>query len=162
MRSFRVWLVVSLLSSVSWIVCETLGGLAFLAAGIRLWTYHMMPVFWQITSPVIWLVVFVAMGPFMLAFGAVESRAGWHGGRRTLYRILYLVTVGPVVEVLINKLFFIGLLGAPLYTYTALPTFGGSGSVLSPFYYFTLYIHYPMTELVLRFIPDRAPRIATA
>lgn len=162
MRPFLVWLVVCALSSVSWIVCETLGGLAFLAAGVRLWTYQMMPLFWKITSPVIWLVVFVAMGPFMLAFGALEERAGWKGHRKVAYRILYLVTVGPIVEVLINKLFFIGIIGQPLYVYETLPTFGGSGSVLSPFYYFTLYVHYPMTELVLRFLPARRLSAAAA
>src|SRR5262245_37091882 len=98
MRAFQTWLLVSLLSSLSWIICETLGGLAFLAAGVRLWTYHMVPLFWRITSPVIWVVVFIVMGPFMIAFHQVEARRGWRGRRRTLYRTLFLVTVGPVVE----------------------------------------------------------------
>ncbi len=149
-RALRTWLVISLLSSVSWIVCETLGGLAFLAAGVRLWSYHMVPLFWRITSPVIWLVVFLVMGPFMLGFHRVEARRGWSGVRRALYRSLFLVTVGPIVEVIINQYFFKGLLGAALYTYEKLPTFEGSGSLLSPFYYFTLYIHYPMTAALLR------------
>lgn len=156
MRSLGVWLVVALLSAACWIVCETLGGLAFLGAGVRLWRYHMAPLFWDITSPVIWVIVFLVMPPFMIAFARIEERRRFRGVRRLTYRVLLLVIVGPVVEVLINELVFKAHLGGPLYTYTVLPTFGGSGSLLSPFYYFTLYIHYPLTDTFVRWLVPAA------
>src|SRR5437763_199721 len=46
------WAVTSALSLGAWIITETLGGLVFLAGGVRLWRYHITPVLWQIASPV--------------------------------------------------------------------------------------------------------------
>ncbi len=146
MASFRNWIVVSLLSAILWAICETLGGLAFLAGGVRLWSYQVAPIFWRMTSPVIWLILFVGMPPFIFAFRAWERRRG----RRIGARCLYLMIVGSVMEVLINTGLFQGLLGRPLFLYEVLPTFGGSGSLLSPLYYLTLYPHYSLTEFLLR------------
>lgn len=146
LRVFAALFFVSLLSSICGFFCETLGGLAFLAAGLRLWRYHLLPLLWEITGPVIWLIVFLVMGPFMLAFDAVERDRGWEGRRRTTFRVLYLVVVGPVVEVLIDELVCKARLGGPLYTHTVLPTLEGPGSLLSPFDCLTLYDHYPLTE----------------
>jgi uncharacterized membrane protein len=156
--TLKTWFAASLLSALSWVVCETLGGLAFLSSGVRLWSYHLAPLFWNITSPVVWLVVFLVMGPLILTFQRFELRRQWKGARRIAYRLLFLVVVGPVAEVLTNELVFKVLLGKALYTYLVLPTFGGSGSLLSPFYYATLYIHYPMN----RVLQARSPSPQTA
>jgi len=59
------------------------------------------------------------------------------GRRRWVCRGLYLVILGPINEVLWNSLIW-WVWGDPLYQYTLLPTFAGSGSLLSPLYYLTL------------------------
>ena len=64
-----------------------------------------------------------------------------------------------------DKLLFKRYLGSPLYRYLVLPTFDGSGSLLSPLYYATLLIHYPLlAQLRARWpavIPLRDPLDAT-
>ena len=40
----------------SWILVEVCGGLLFLAAGIRLWRYEILPLCRDITSPVVWCI----------------------------------------------------------------------------------------------------------
>ena len=37
-----------LVAGLAWIVCEVLGGLAFLAAGIRLWHYNLLPIWFDV------------------------------------------------------------------------------------------------------------------
>lgn len=149
-RSAAVWLTVALISCVCWIVCETLVGIASLGLGLRLWTYEMWPVVWAVTSPVAWLVIFVGMTPFAVLLDKLEALTGLTGFRRVCARIAYLAILGPIIEVIMNELIFKKGFGAPLYTYDYLPTFDGSGSVLSPLYYLTLYIHFPVTALVFR------------
>jgi len=141
----RHWLFTAVLSSAAWIVCETLGGLFFLALGLRLWSYHVLPICWDITSPMIWLIIFLGMPPFLLVWNRIESVSNWTAPQRVLYRCLFLAITGPIVEVLINDYIFRPL-GTPLYLYTYLETFNGSGSWLSPLYYLTLYIHFPIGE----------------
>jgi hypothetical protein len=46
--------------------------------------------------------------------------------------VVVVAPVGPVIEVLLNRYLFTAFVGRPLYLYTVLPTFGGSGSLLSP------------------------------
>lgn len=140
------------IAALAWIVCETAGGLAFLAAGVRLWRYEILPVAWAITSPVVWLFALALIMPLTLAF---EAR--WTAGlapRARLARVaLFVAIAGPVLEVLINEILFRRAIGRPLYEYLVLPTFAGSGSWLSPFYYLTLLVHVPVTDRILHRAP---------
>ncbi|GEM_PF-5703451 len=144
----RRWATLAFLSASLWFACESLGGLAFLAAGVRLWSYHVTPFLWGITSPTVWAILFVGMPPFMLAFEKFERRSGWTGPRLAAARAAFLMIVGPPMELFVNESIFRGLLGSPLYTYEVLPTFGGSGSWLSPLYYLTLYPHFPLADFL--------------
>lgn len=140
------YLIKAIISSLIWIICETLGGLLFLSLGYRLWTYQILPVWFQITSPVIWLIAFLLMPPFFAAYQWLETEFLKENQAKVLYRSLFVVIVGCVSEVLINEFIFRKYLGKPLYIYDQLPTFAGSGSLLSPFYYLTLYIHFPINQ----------------
>ena len=68
----------------------------------------------------------------------VRARAG--------LRLAFLMVTGPIVEVLLNRFLFEAVFGRPLYRYTFLSTFDGSGSLLSPLYYATLAVHRPLAE----------------
>lgn len=145
---WRRLVVACLVAGVAWIVCEVLGGLAFLAAGIRLWRYHLLPIWFDITSPIVWLFAATLIVPLSLVFEHYCTR-GLAGSRRLLRVAVFVAIIGPVLEVLINEFVFKPFAGHGLYEYTVLATFHGSGSLLSPFYYLTLLIHIPVTDRVL-------------
>jgi hypothetical protein len=142
-----------LFAGVAWILVEVGGGLAFLAAGVRLWRYDIVPLFWEITSPVVWVFAVTLIVPLSVAFDRRVSHR-FHGWRKVAVRLVFLMTVGPVLEVLINEHLFKALVGRPLYEYLVLPLFNGSSSLLSPLYYATLLIHVPITDRLLA--PRRA------
>ena len=132
----------------AWIVCEVAGGLAFLAAGIRLWRYELMPIWWDITSPIVWVFALCLIIPLTLAYEQQFTRG--LSARQRLVRVAAFVGfTGPVLEVAINELVFKAWLGRALYEYTVLPTFAGSGSWVSPLYYLTLLVHVPITDRIL-------------
>jgi hypothetical protein len=149
------WAVTSALSLGGWVITETLGGLIFLACGVRLWHYHITPVLWEIASPVGWLLVFLVAGVNVFCYLLCEHRLGVRGGRRWLYRALFLMVAGPVNEVLFNDLIWV-VFGTPVYLYTVLPTFAGSGSLLSPLYYLTLLLGLWLEEWVPASLAARA------
>ena len=130
-----------------WVPCEVLVGLGFLAMGIRLWDYQITPLLWQITSYAGWAVVFLVVGTNCSLYLLWEEWARVSGSRRWAYRALYLVVFGPINEVIWNSLIWWAC-GTPLYLYTLLPTFEGSGSVLSPLYYLTLLSGFWLDERV--------------
>lgn len=136
-------------AGLAWIVCEVAGGLAFLAMGVRLWRYHLMPVWWDITSPIVWIFAVTLIVPLSLAFERRWTH-GLGGGARLARLAAFVGTAGPVLEVLFNEIGFKALIGRGLYEYTVLATFSGSGSWLSPFYYMTLLVHVPITDRLLR------------
>lgn len=151
----NVFLKNAWMSALLWMVCEVLGGLAFLAVGIRLWTYEMVPVFYAISSPVIWAIAFLLMPPFFYVYDRFEqSKSAMSLRTKVVSRLVFLVVVGCVSEVLINEWIFKRWLGRPLFVYEVLPTFDGSGSYLSPLYYMTLYSHFPLMRALRR--PRRA------
>lgn len=133
-------------SAGGWILCETFGGLIFLALGVRLWRYEIAPLFWSVTSPVVWSLALLLLGPLTLLWLAAEERLPLPRPGRLAARAAFFMTAGPLIEVLLNRGLFSGFAGHPLYVYTLLPTFGGSGSMLSPLYYATLLIHVPWVE----------------
>lgn len=137
-----------LAAGAAWIVVEVGGGLAFLAAGVRLWRYDIAPLFWEITSPVVWVFAVTLIVPLSIAYDrrVCHRRLGW---RRASARLVFLMVTGPVLEVLINEHIFKAWYGRPLYEYLVLPLFNGSSSLLSPLYYATLMIHVPITERLL-------------
>jgi len=137
-----------LVAAMAWIALEVAGGLAFLAAGIRLWRYDIYPLFREITSPVVWLFALTLIVPLCLAFDRrVCSRLdGW---RKIAARLAFLMITGPLLEVLINEFLFRAWLGQPLYEYLVWPLFNGSSSLLSPLYYATLLVHLPITDRLL-------------
>lgn len=139
----------------AWVLAEVTGGLFFLALGVRLWRYEILPLFWEITSPVVWLFAVGLIVPLSVAYDRTVA-CRWRGGGRLLARLLFVMSVGPLLEVLINELLFKGAAGRALYTYTVLRTFSGSGSWLSPLYYATLLIHVPITDRLLGASEDRA------
>lgn len=59
------------------------------------------------------------------------------------------MSFGSIVEVAINELVFKAAFGFPLYRYLVLPTFDGSGSLLSPIYYATTIVHRPFSDRIL-------------
>jgi hypothetical protein len=134
-----------LVAGAAWIVAEVGGGLFFLLFGVRLWRYEIVPLFFEITSPVVWMLAFLLIVPlshvFDLAFGKQRPKR-----TRLLAYLAFLMVTGPVVEVILNEHFFRPLFGRALYQYLVLPTFEGSGSLLSPLYYATLVLHRPLTE----------------
>lgn len=128
-----------------WFAAEVGGGLAFLGLGVRLWRYEICPVFDAISSPVIWALAVLLIVPLTWAFDrSVAVR--FRGPARVAVRCAFVIAAGTVLEVVINEFFFRACLGRPLYEYLVLPTFGGSGSLLSPFYYSTLVFHLPLTD----------------
>lgn len=148
-RDLVRYLAACALASLAWIACEVLGGLAFLACGLRLWRYEIVPVLSEITSPVVWLLAFALITPFTFGFDrwlrTDRLPARWRAG----LRLAFLMVTGPVVEVVLNRFLFEAACGSPLYRYTFLPTFDGSGSLLSPLYYATLYVHRPVVRALL-------------
>lgn len=145
-----------LAAGMAWIVAEVGGGLTFLSLGVRLWRYEICPVLHAITSPVIWALAAGLIIPLSLAFDrAVANR--FRGAAKLAARLAFVMTTGSVLEVLINEFFFRACLGRPLYEYLVLPTFAGSGSLLSPLYYSTLLIHIPITDRLLRVSTASAP-----
>jgi hypothetical protein len=132
---------------VVWIPCEVLVGLFFLGIDVRLWEYHIAPWLEAITSPAGWLVVLLVVGTNCSLYLLWEEWVGVAGWRRWLYRGLYLTVCGPINEVVWNELIRWAC-GTPLYHYTLLPTFNGSGSYLSPLYYLTLLTGFWMDERV--------------
>ncbi|HEV8267069.1 MAG TPA: hypothetical protein VGR00_02500 [Thermoanaerobaculia bacterium] len=150
MTRARLFLLACLAGAAGWIVCETTFGLIFLGFGVRLWRYHITPLFSAITSPWIWLFAFVLITPLIALFDRALRLRHAAPRRRALYRLAFLMTAGPVLEVILNESIFVRLLGQSLYTYTVLPTFGGSGSLLSPIYYATLYVHIPVADRLLQ------------
>lgn len=146
MKAFWQWTRMAVLGTFCWILCEVAGGLFFLALGLRLWTYDTLPIFWEITSPAIWLIAFILMPPLFVGFRLWEKQKNWKPSKRLFYRSIFLIVVGCSFEVMINEWIFKAFLGRPLFTYTFLSTFEGSGSWLSPLYYMTLYLHFPLME----------------
>ncbi len=136
------------MAGLAWVVCEVAGGLAFLAAGARLWRYHLLPLWSDITSPIVWMFAATLIIPLSLAFERRFTR-NVRGLARLARVAAFVAVVGPVLEVLINELGFKAFVGQGLYTYTVLATFDGSGSWLSPFYYLTLLVHVPITDRIL-------------
>jgi hypothetical protein len=141
------WAMTSLIGLIAWIPCEVLGGLIFLGAGVRLWSYHITPLFWGMTSWVAWLFVLIVLGANCTAYLLWEGWAGVAGRRRWGYRALFLIVSGPVNEIVWNSLVW-SLYGTPLYLYTVLPSFEGSGSYLSPLYYLTLLLGFWLDERI--------------
>lgn len=137
-----------LTAGVAWIVVETLGGLAFLAGGLRLWRYEILPVAWAITSPVVWTLAALLIVPLCRLFDLSVTfrlpRSRWLAAR-----LAFLMIVGPVIEIVLNEFCFERAVGRPLYVYTFLETFGGHGSLLSPLYYATLIVHAPIADRLL-------------
>jgi len=132
----------------AWVVAEVAGGLFFLALGVRLWRYELVPLFWDITSPIVWLFAVGLIVPLSIGYDRIVA-CRWRGRGRLVARLLFVMSVGPVLEVLINEFLFKAAVGRALYIYTTLPTFSGSWSWLSPFYYATLLIHVPITDRLL-------------
>jgi len=130
-----------------WIACETVGGLLFLALGVRLWEYYLTPVFWNITSYFGWLMVWLVAGSSCFLYLCWERSAGLDGRRRWLGRAVFLMIAGPVHEVVWNSIIW-SVVGTPLYLYHVLPTFAGSGSLLSPTYYLTLLLGFWVEERI--------------
>lgn len=149
------WAVTSAVVLGAWIPCETLGGLAFLALGVRLWEYRIAPLFWQLTSLAGWGMVLAVAGTNCFLYLLWEHRARVRGRRRWLYRAAFLMVAGPVNEVAFNSLIWL-LAGTPLYLYTVLPTFDGSGSYLSPLYYLTLLTGFWLEERIPGSLASRA------
>lgn len=149
------WAVTSTISLAAWIVCETLGGLIFLACGVRLWRYAMTPILWEIASPVGWAFVLGVAGTNCFGYLLWERHFGICGRRRWLYRGLFLMVAGPVNEVVFNALIW-WLVRTPIYVYTLWPTFAGSGSLLSPLYYLTLLLGLWVEEWVPRSLASGA------
>jgi hypothetical protein len=145
--SFRHWCLTGLITVGCWIICETVGGLLFLAVGIRLWSYHITPVFWEITSLVGWLFVGLVAGNLCYGYLVWETKSGINTRWRWLGRASFLMIAGPVNEVIWNTLIW-RTVDTPLYLYTVLPTFEGSGSMLSPLYYLTLLLGFWVEEQV--------------
>ena len=150
LRRPPLWLrcaLTGVVALVAWIPCEVLGGLAFLGLDVRLWAYRITPIFWATTSPAGWGMVFAVLGSHCALYLLWENRAGVCGRRRWAYRGLFLGAGGPVCEVVWNSVIWCAA-GTPLYQYTVLPTFDGSGSYLSPLYYLTLLLGFWLDERV--------------
>lgn len=160
MRASR-FLLTCLTAGVAWIVVEVSGGLLFLALGVRLWRYEIVPLWYDITSPVVWCFAVVFIVPLSVVFDrAVTSR--YEGLRAWTVHCLFLMATGTILEVVFNDLIFRQHFGGPLYEYLVLPTFNGSGSLLSPLYYATLLIHRPVSERLLRQEPTQSAAYAVA
>jgi hypothetical protein len=69
--------------------------------------------------------------------------------RRAAMRLAALMLFGSGLELVFNTMLFPWLFGRPLYRYLLLPTFDGSGSLLSPVYYATLWVHLPVVDRIL-------------
>jgi hypothetical protein len=148
-KDFTRVLVACLVAALAWIVMEVGGGLFFLALGVRLWEYHVLPLWSAITSPIVWAFAGALIIPMSIGFErAVLDRVD--GRQRAWVHLGFLMLTGSVLEVVFNELLFKAWVGRPLYTYLVAPTWHGSGSLLSPFYYATLMIHVPITDRVLR------------
>jgi hypothetical protein len=143
----RGFIITSVISVIAWIICETLGGLLFLALGIRLWAYHITPIFWAIASYTGWAFVFFVAGINCIAYLHLERLVGIAGWKRWLSRSLFFAVAGPFCEVIWNHATW-NLVGTPIYLYTVCPTFSGSGSLFSPLYYQTLLLGFWVEERI--------------
>jgi hypothetical protein len=141
------WAMTSIVGLAAWIPCEGLGGLLFLVLGLRLWTYHITPVFCELTSLVGWLFVLLVLGTNCTLYLLWEQWAAIRGRRRWAYRALFLVVSGPINEIVWNSLIWWAW-GTPLYLYDVGRTFEGSGSLLSPLYYLTLLTGFWLDERI--------------
>jgi hypothetical protein len=139
------FLLACLTAAAAWLAAEAGTGLAFLWADVRLWRYEICPVLWAITSPVAWFFAGLLIVPLSWAFDRLFANR-FQGRPKFLARLAFAMTAGPVLEVAINGLVFKGCFGRPIYEYLVLPTFAGSGSLLSPLYYSTVLIHLPITD----------------
>jgi len=137
-----------LVAGTAWVLLEVGGGLAFLHAGVRLWRYRTAPILEDITSPVVWIFAVTLIVPLSLAFDHLVALK-WRGAARAAVRLAFLMVTGSLLEVLINRFVFLQWFSQPLFEYTLLPTFGASGSWLSPLYYATLIVHVPITDRLL-------------
>jgi hypothetical protein len=142
------FLLACLAASAAWFIAEASCGLAFLAADVRLWRYDICPVLCAITSPLAWPLAGALIIPLSWTFDRLVANR-YRGGRKFLARLAFVMAVGPVLEVAINDCVCKGCLGYPMYEYLVLPTFSGSGSLLSPLYYSTVLIHLPLTDRLL-------------
>src|SRR5262245_6481265 len=122
------FLLACMAGGIAWAIAEILGGLAFLASGIRLWRYNILPTFAEITSPIVWVIAAILIVPLTALFDRAARTATRPPLRRVALRLAFMMAIGPLTEVLINNYVFVRVLGQPLYTYTVLPTFAGSGS----------------------------------
>jgi hypothetical protein len=142
------WVLACLTAGVAWAVVEVGGGMLFLAMGLRLWRYEIVPIWADITSPVVWCFAAAFIVPLSAPVDRVmTAKYGEKGG--LCAHLAFIMAVGPVLEVVFNDFIFRKYFGHPLYLYTFLPTFDGSGSLLSPLYYGTLLIHRPICSWIL-------------
>ena len=112
-RSNR-FLLACLTAGAAWVVVEVSGGLAFLAFGVRLWRYNIVPIWWDITSPVVWCFAAVFIVPISAVFDRFVT-CKMHGWRAWAVHLFFLMMTGPVLEVVFNDLVFRRFFGAPLY-----------------------------------------------
>jgi len=78
----RLWarcLITSTVALAAWIPCEVLGGLLFLSLGVRLWTYHIAPLCWELTSFAGWALLFPVLGSQCSLYLLWEHRAAMTG-----------------------------------------------------------------------------------
>ncbi len=139
--------VTSVVSLLAWIPCDVVGGLIFLSMGVRLWSYHVAPLFWDLTSFAGWAMVIPVLGINCCVFLLWERRHKINGARRWLYRAVFLMISGPINEVVWSAAFR-SIFDRQLYSYTILPTFEGMGSILSPLYYLTLLLGFWIDEWI--------------
>jgi hypothetical protein len=154
--ALRRYVFACMTSATGWILCEAGFGGLFLALGVRLWRYDVVPLLSGITSPVVWVVSALLVTPLMTAWEKAFRLWDTTAARRAAMRLAALMLFGSSLEVVFNTILFPWLFGRPLYRYEVLPTFGGSGSLLSPIYYATLYIHLPVVDRILGRQPSAA------
>jgi hypothetical protein len=154
--AFRRYVLACVTCATGWILCEAGFGWLFLALGVRLWRYQIVPLLDGITSPVAWVVAALLITPIMTTWENAFHLWDASAARRAAMRLAGLMLFGSTLEVVLNKFVFPWLFGGPLYRYEVLPTFGGSGSLLSPVYYATLYVHLPLVDRILGHQPSTA------
>src|SRR5258706_14679565 len=145
---FRRYFLACITSATGWLLCEAGFGILFLALGVRLWRYEVSPLLSGITSPVAWVVAALLITPIMTAWEKAFHLWDTTVARRAAIRLAGLILFGSSLELVLNTTLFPWLFGRPLYRYEFLPTFGGSGSLLSPIYYSTLYLHLPAVDRI--------------
>jgi hypothetical protein len=141
----REYVKLSVISTVVWTVCEVTVGLFFLMLGQRLWEYYKYPVAFGFTSPIVWALAFLLIPPAFLACLFLERKFALGVWPAWALRTFFCCTLGTSIELIVSAI-YLSAFGSPLYLYTYLPTFGGWGSWLSPLYYATLLVHFPVEE----------------